>query len=107
MNENQNVEYNSGDPEGIWKVGSGFGLFEKVNHSIEPKNPVEPNYDRAGHHFRAFARPKQVGQVGRQNAEHIKNDIFGLPIVFPQFQRILDQQTLLKIPWKKWRLSNS
>ena len=84
MDQDQQVEDDLGDPEGIRRSGSGLRLAEEVHHPVDPEDPVEPHYDRAGDLLEAAGTEQKIGEVRREDTEEVE-DVGGiLQVVLPQ-----------------------
>ena len=89
MNENHDVDNHLGYSKCIWKVSPGLSLAEKLEHPVQPGDPIQPKDDRAGNILMAFGGKQKVGKICKK--------VRTFDIIFPQEFGILDHQFLFKI----------
>ena len=72
MDQDEDLDDDLGDPEGVGKVGSGLSFVEELEHPVDPGDPVESEDDWTGEVLVAAAIEEKIGEIGGQQAEDIE-----------------------------------
>ena len=84
VDEDQDVEYNLEDPEGIWDTGGRLSFVKELEHSLYFRDSVEPHNDIARDLIITFAREQKVEEICRKNTEQVLFEPVRFPIGSPQ-----------------------
>ena len=97
MDQDQDIEDNLEDSEGIGEIGGGLSFVKELKHSLYFRNSVEPHYDITRDLVMTFAREQKVKEICWKNTEQILFEPVRFPICRPQQFRVLDHYALVQI----------
>ena len=72
VDQDEDLDDDLGDPEGVGKVGSRLCFVEELEHPVDPSNPVESEDDWTGEVLMAGAIEEKIGEIGGEQTEHVK-----------------------------------
>ena len=97
VNEDEDVEDNLEDSEGVGEVGAGLGLLKELEHSLNLDNPVESDNNMAGDLIVTLVREEKVKQVSRDDADDVLLEPGGFTIGCSEHLWVLDHYALIKV----------
>ena len=65
VDEDQDIEYNLEDSEGIWEVGGRLSFVKELEHSLYFRNSVEPHNNIAWNLIITLSREEKVKEISR------------------------------------------
>ena len=97
VNEDEDVEDNLEDPEGVGEVGAGLGLLKELEHSLNLDNPVESDNNIAGDLIMTLVREEKIKQISRDDADDVLLEPGGFAIGCSEHLWVLYHDALIKV----------